>query len=180
MPELFDAVLNRQPRIALGSVSGSHLGHLFRGVSAEYCRGQDTDKGDDNYETDGTQRPSKDGDSNKKDVTALYKWSRATFSLLTLGVQGELCLRYPFSLESFFSLAVRWRQFLRQRTGISSLRFWFCCLVLLSGKVAFASEFAGRLEPRQPACLTTDGFTGLVPAWTPAHAPAAPATPAHH
>src|SRR5438874_13800000 len=57
MPELFDAVLNRQPRISLG-VSGPHLGHFFCRVSAECCRGQ-TEKGDNNYDTEGTQRPPK-------------------------------------------------------------------------------------------------------------------------
>src|SRR6266487_5923677 len=46
MPELFDAVLNRQPGITLG-ISGPHLGHLFCRVSAKRCRRQHTHEGND-------------------------------------------------------------------------------------------------------------------------------------
>src|SRR5205814_10034411 len=46
MPELFDAVLNRQPGITLG-VSGPHIGHLFRRVSTQRCRRQHTHKDND-------------------------------------------------------------------------------------------------------------------------------------
>src|SRR6476620_8818016 len=59
MPELLNTLLDRHPRIALGidSSSGSRLGHLFRGVSAECCRGQDAYKGNDSDDRDCAQRP---------------------------------------------------------------------------------------------------------------------------
>src|SRR5882724_6239405 len=61
MPELFDALLDRHPRIALGidSSSGSRLGHLFRGVSAECRHGQDAYNGNDSDHRDCASRPSK-------------------------------------------------------------------------------------------------------------------------
>src|SRR6478752_1849672 len=59
MRELFNTLLDRSPRIALGidSSTGSRLGHLFRGVSAECCRGQDAYKGNDSDDRDCAQRP---------------------------------------------------------------------------------------------------------------------------
>src|SRR5258707_12287273 len=60
MSELLDALLDRYPRIPLGieSSSGSRLGHLFRRISPHRCRGQHTEKGDDNYDPDCTKCPS--------------------------------------------------------------------------------------------------------------------------
>src|SRR6266545_2572791 len=60
MPELFDALLDRNPRIALGidSSSGSRLGQLFRRVSTQRCRGKHTYNATDNDDRDCTQRPS--------------------------------------------------------------------------------------------------------------------------
>ena len=59
MGELFDTFLDREPRIALGinPATGSRLGHLFRGVSAECCRGQDAYKGNNSDDRDCAQRP---------------------------------------------------------------------------------------------------------------------------
>ena len=56
MPELFDTPLDRFPRIALGiyATGCPSFGHLLRGVGAECCRAQHAEKGDDNYDTDGT------------------------------------------------------------------------------------------------------------------------------
>src|SRR6478736_6977839 len=59
MRELFNTLLDRHPRIPLGidTSSGSRLGHLFRGVGAECCRGQDAYKGNDSDRRDCAQRP---------------------------------------------------------------------------------------------------------------------------
>jgi len=56
MPELFDTPLDRFPRIAfrIDTSSGSRFGHLLRWIRTECCRAQHTEKGDDNYDTDGT------------------------------------------------------------------------------------------------------------------------------
>src|SRR5207249_879400 len=52
MPELFDAVLNRQPGITLG-VSSPHIGHLFRRVSTERSRRHHARKSDASDGADG-------------------------------------------------------------------------------------------------------------------------------
>ena len=62
MSELLDAVLDRHPRIAFGIDATrvpSQFSNLFGWISAECCRAQHTKKGDNNCDTDGTQRPSK-------------------------------------------------------------------------------------------------------------------------
>jgi len=52
MSELLDACWIDTHGIPLGieSSSGSRLGHLFRRISPHRCRGQPTEKGDDNYD----------------------------------------------------------------------------------------------------------------------------------
>src|SRR6478609_4945389 len=93
MRELFNTLLDRHPRIALGidTPSGSRLGHLFRGVSAECCRRQDAYKGNDSDDRDCAQRPPEmaiRGASNKNYVRHVhFRWSH------------------------LFSLVVRWRKF---------------------------------------------------------------------
>jgi len=93
MGELFDTFLDRKPRIALGvdPATGSRLGHLFRGVSAECCRGQAAHKGYDSDDRDCAQRPpgmAIRGASNKNYVRRVH-----------------------FGGIISFWLAVRWRQF---------------------------------------------------------------------
>jgi hypothetical protein len=68
MPELFDAVLNRQPRIALG-VSGPHLGHFFRRIGAECRWRQQTHKSNKSDGADRAQRSSEVATRAKKDRT---------------------------------------------------------------------------------------------------------------
>src|SRR6476620_2333294 len=103
MGELFDTFLDRIPRIALriDSSSGSRLGHLFRGVRAECCRGQDAYKGNDSDDRDCAQRPSEmaiRGASNKNYVQHVhFRWS------------------------SSFSLAESWRQFSASHSAIPSI-----------------------------------------------------------
>jgi hypothetical protein len=61
MRELFDALLDRHPGIALRihtAVSGSHLGELFRWIGAERRRGPHTEKGNQRYDPYSTQHPS--------------------------------------------------------------------------------------------------------------------------
>src|SRR6476660_1392683 len=77
MGELFETFLDRHPRIAfrIDSSSGSRLGHLFRGVSAECCRGQNAYKGNDSDDRDCAQRPHEmaiRGASNKNYVRRIH------------------------------------------------------------------------------------------------------------
>src|SRR5215471_16965525 len=61
MSELFDTLLDRHPRIALGFDTRipSQFSNRFRWIGAECCRAQHTEKGNCCYDPCGTQHPSR-------------------------------------------------------------------------------------------------------------------------
>jgi len=62
MRELLEALLNRQPRIAVrinASGGGPRLRHFCRGIGAEYCSRHSDNERDDGNDTNGAQRSSK-------------------------------------------------------------------------------------------------------------------------
>jgi hypothetical protein len=99
MPELFDTLLDRHPRIAFGinSSSGSGLGQFFRWVSTQPCRRQRTYKTNDSDDRDRAQRPSETA------IRARQTWQHCLPIPYQNQIPSRPGCRIGVSLASFYS-----------------------------------------------------------------------------